>query len=99
MSNVLFVSLGTIDETAPDALKEYAAAAPPILAAAGAKARVRAKLSEQLVGSDAPQTVFVAEFPSAEAARSAFQSEEYKALIPIRDKAFRKLDFFLVEEF
>ena len=99
MSKVLFVSLGTPEPSQVDALQSYATTAPPLLVAAGAQPRFRARRVEQLVGSAAPETLFVAEFPSVEVAKAAFAQPDYQALVPLRDKAFRKLDFFLAEEF
>lgn len=65
----------------------------------GAVPRIKANLVEELVGDGAPQTVFIADFPNAEAVREAFGSDAYQALVPAREKAFKKLNFFLVEEF
>ena len=77
----------------------YGTKAPPLLQAAGAVPKVKAKLAEHLVGSADIGTLFVAEFPSADAARAAFETEEYKSLIPIRDKAFKQLNFMIMEAF
>ena len=96
---VLFVSIGTPDPEQSDALMEYAEKAPPLLVAAGAVPKTRAKLVEQLVGADAPGTLFVAEFPSVEAVKSVFSSDAYTALIPTRDKAFTDLKFLIMEAF
>ena len=96
---ITFVSIGTVDPDQTDALNIYATNAPPILMEAGAVPRIKAKLVEELVGEGAPQTVFIADFPSADAVHKAFASDDYKALIPARDRAFKKLNFFIVEEF
>lgn len=96
---VLFVSIGTPNPDEADALQEYAAKAPPLLMAAGAKPRVKAKLVEQLVGDTPAGTLFVAEFPSADAVRDVFASDAYTALLPVRDKAFKSLNFLIMEDF
>ncbi|MEM9043814.1 MAG: DUF1330 domain-containing protein [Pseudomonadota bacterium] len=96
---VTFVSIGTVDPDQADALSTYATHAPPLLIEAGAVPRMKAKLVEELVGDGAPQTVFIADFPNAEAVHEVFASDAYRALVPARDKAFKKLNFFLVEDF
>jgi len=94
-----FVSVGTPDPNEQDALEEYATKAPPILMEAGAVPKVKAKMVEQLVGDRPAGTLFVAEFPSAEAVKAAFASEAYQALVPARNKAFKELNFFIMEAF
>jgi uncharacterized protein (DUF1330 family) len=96
---VLFVSIGTPDPDQPEALQDYAAKAPPILIEAGAVPKVKARLAEPLIGSQPPGTLFVAEFPSAAAARAVFETDAYKALIPAREKAFKHLNFLIMEAF
>lgn len=96
---VLFVSMGVPNAAEPEALDAYVGQVSPLLSAAGGQPKVRAKLVEQLVGANAPQTLFVAEFPSAEAARAVFESDAYKALIPTRKRAFKNVEFFLVAPF
>lgn len=95
---VLFAALGTPNPDHPKALQDYAAKAPPILEAHGAKPRLRSRLVAPLLGEGAPGTIFVAEFPSEEALRRAFDDPGYKALIPLRDKAFADLRFMILEE-
>ncbi|MEO1398392.1 MAG: DUF1330 domain-containing protein, partial [Pseudomonadota bacterium] len=76
MSNpVIFVSIGTPNPDETEALQEYATKAPPLLMAGGAKPKVKAKLVEQLVGDTSAGTLFVAEFPNADAVRKVFASD------------------------
>ena len=96
---VIFVSLGTPNPDEAEALQEYAAKAPPLLMAAGAKPKVKAKLVEHLVGDTPTGTLFVAEFPSADVVREVFASEAYTALLPVRNKAFKTLNFMIMEDF
>lgn len=95
---VTFVALGTLDPNEPEAFEAYASAAPALLMEAGGKVRCRMKVIESLVGENAPQTVFMVDFDSAETVKNMFASAEYKALIPHREKAFAKLEFFLAED-
>ncbi|MEM0949507.1 MAG: DUF1330 domain-containing protein [Pseudomonadota bacterium] len=96
---VLFVSIGTPNPDAPEALQKYATEAPPLLMAGGAKPKVKAKLVERLVGANSAGTLFVAEFPSAQAVHDVFSSDAYQALVPVRDRAFVELNFMIMETF
>ncbi len=68
-------------------LKAYSAAAGPTVAAHGGTFTVRAAVLENLTG-DADFNGFVLiEFPDADAVRTWYHSDEYQALIPLRDEA------------
>ncbi|MEO1017788.1 MAG: DUF1330 domain-containing protein [Pseudomonadota bacterium] len=97
-TNVTFVALGTLDPNGQEDFEAYASGAPALLMAAGGQVRCRMKVVESLVGDNAPQSVFMIDFDSAETVKKVFDSPEYKALIPHRDKAFSKVDFFLAED-
>lgn len=99
MSKVTLISLGTTNPDAEDEFKIYAENAPKLLLEAGGTPVRRMKVHEQLKGEDGPQTVFMMDFPSAEALKGVFETEEYKALIPHRDKAFSQLTLLIAEEF
>lgn len=99
MSSVIFISLGTPDPDQSEAFDAYVAATPKLLLAAGGVPVKRMKVSETLLGEGGPATIFLMEFPSAEAVKDVLASEEYRALIPNRDKAFKELTFLLAEEF
>lgn len=44
-----------------------------------------------------PHVVFVVEYPSCEVARSVFTNDEYKAIIPLRDVAFKEVKILISE--
>jgi len=58
-----------------------------ILTKAGGNAPRRMKVVENLVGDVTAGAVLMMEFPSAEAAKSALDSDAYKALLPDRAAA------------
>jgi uncharacterized protein (DUF1330 family) len=99
MAGVIFVSLGTPDPDQGEALKTYIEAAPKLLLAAGGVPVKRMKVTETLLGGDGPATVFLMEFPSAEAIKGVLASDDYQQLVPHRDKAFKELTFLLAESF
>ena len=41
--------------------------------------------------------ILVMSFKSKEVIESTFESEEYKALVPFRDKGFKKMDISIVD--
>ena len=96
--NVTFVSLGTLNPDEKAAFDAYVSTAPALLVAAGGQVRSRMRVVESLVGDDPPQTVFMMDFDSADTVKAALNSPEYQALIPHRQKAFAKINFFLAED-
>ncbi len=93
----MLVSLGVVNPDAADDLKAYQTGAGPLLMAAGAKIVGGWKFAHRLVGDRPIDTVFVAEFPNAEAIKAVWASDAYKALVPARDRGFKVLDQFIVE--
>lgn len=99
MSKVVFISLGTPDPEQKDAFNVYVEAAPKLLLAAGGVPVTRVQVTETLLGDSGPATVFLMEFPSAEAIKGVLASQEYQRLVPFRDKAFKELTFLLAKTF
>lgn len=81
----------------PAKYEDYRLAALPLLDKFGAKYVFRAKQAECLEGSWDGRVMAVLEFPSAEAARSFWNSPEYQALKPLKDAA-AEMDVILVPE-
>jgi uncharacterized protein (DUF1330 family) len=54
------------------------------------------KTSEQILGEGGPHSIAVIEFPDAEAIKSAFASEEFKAMAEMRESTFKRLDAMIV---
>jgi len=65
-------------------LQQYGASVPPILAQYGGEVLAKGPL-ESLHGKSNYQTQVVITFPSKEAATQWYHSDEYQALVPIRD--------------
>jgi len=98
MSNpVMLIAIATPDPENPKALEGYSAKGPPQLIASGAVPKFRAKVVDRLVGEGTSSLIFVAEFPSLDQARAAFETKAYKESLPDRDKAFSQLDIMLAE--
>lgn len=54
-------------------------------------------ISETLIGAEKPHLVATIEFPNKTAIHDLFGSDEYKHLLPYREKAFLKVDAFISE--
>ncbi len=85
----------------PDATEEtianYTEKALPLLVAAGAVPLDRFQIKSRIAGETPVHVMFMAEFPDAQSIESVFESDEYKALLPARSKAFEKMDIFITE--
>ncbi|MFT7538811.1 MAG: hypothetical protein ACI9F2_000962 [Lysobacterales bacterium] len=68
----------------------YSSQALPLFKSKGGEIVLRTKVEKVLAGS-VSQILAVMSFPSCEAIEEIFESEEYKKLIPLRDKAFNNL--------
>lgn len=63
--------------------------------ASGGKLLGKYLIHKNLGQGDMPHVVFVVEFPSREHAEKAFTNEAYKAIIPLRDVAFKEVKILL----
>ena len=78
-----------------EAFAEYSEKSVPLFKNAGAKPLAKHKVKETIVGSKKLQVVSIMEFPDIESVKGVFESEAYKELLPLRDKAFVELDVFI----
>ena len=92
---VQIIITGTRRPDSDDDYGTYAAVAGPLMAAAGGTFTGRFGRMADLVGESGPQQVAIMEFPNEVAVRTAFESPEYQAVVPQRDKAFEKLNIIL----
>jgi len=76
----------TVQIKNPEKFKEYASKVPETMSAHGGKMLTRGKLVQPLAGERGHQVEAVFEFPSQAAAQSWYDSEEYQALVAVRDE-------------
>ena len=91
------VLLGTFNEggqTTPE-FKEYSQRSNDNGEANGGKLLGKYIITENLGQGDMPHVVFVVEYPTCEVARSVFTNDEYKAIIPLRDVAFKEVKILI----
>lgn len=55
-------------------------------------------IKENLGQGEKPDVVLVVQYPSYEAAQQTFTSDEYKAIIPLRDIAFKEVKILLTAD-
>jgi uncharacterized protein (DUF1330 family) len=75
-----------VDVTDPDAYREYTAQTPATVAQYGGRWLVRGGAYETLEGEWNPRRIVLIEFPSVEQARAWYESPEYQAILPLRQK-------------
>lgn len=78
-----------LEITDPAAWDEYRRVAGPIMAASGGRFLVGSQKIEPLEGGWQPASISIVEFPSYEAARDFYHSEEYQRTVPLRQRASR----------
>lgn len=75
-------------------VKTYIEKANPLFEALGPSAAKRMKVSE-VINGDGSAIVLVQDFPDKEKLLAMFASDEYKALIPGRSRAFEAIDIWI----
>ncbi len=82
----------------PEALQTYFDVAMPLLQKVGAKVAQKIEVRDPVIGVKASEIVMLVDYPSYDAIDRVFESDEYKAVIPIRDKAFLKYNVCIVND-
>lgn len=93
---VRLLAFVTINEDQPAALASYLAATGPLLEKAGGKIVQRVAIDEVVVGNVLAKTMIVVEYPTRAAVSAVFDSDAYRAIVPLRDKAFRDYHVLIV---
>lgn len=90
---------GTLSEgglNSPE-FKEYSKRSNAHGEAHGGVVLQRYVISENLGQGGKPDFILVVQYPSCEAATTAFSSEEYKAILPLRKVAFKEVKILLTD--
>jgi len=83
--------IAQITVTDPDAYKDYVAAVSPIVAKFGGEYLVRGGPAEHFEGESIGERTVVIRFPSVQAARDWYHSEEYAPVRAMRQRASSSL--------
>ena len=88
---------GTLGEggTSSPEFKEYSKRSNANGEAHGGVVLQKYMVSENLGQGGKPDFVLIVEYPSYEAARNTFSNAEYKAILPLRDIAFKEVKILL----
>lgn len=78
-----------------EALQAYVSASGELFKAAGAKPLNKFKIASQIIGNHSMDLISILEFPNADALAKVFDDEAYKALLPLRELAFTKLEAYV----
>jgi uncharacterized protein (DUF1330 family) len=78
-------------------MSDYLGKVMPLLMSAGGKPVNRFKASKVITGDPGFALIMIMAFPNAEAIETFFAGDEYRPLIPIRDKAFSRIDILIME--
>jgi len=74
-----------------ESVQAYLGGVMPLLMGAGGKVVRRLKTASVVHGRPAGM-VLVMDFPSAAATTTLFESEDYRALVPVRDRGFSEMN-------
>ena len=94
-TTLIVTAMPNPDEMA--SVQEYLQGVMPLLTGAGGRPVKRLKVDEVIHGKPSGM-VLVMDFDSDEAITGLFESEDYAALVPIRDKGFAEMNIQLTHE-
>ena len=80
-----------------ESVQSYLKDVMPILTGVGGKLVKRLKVSDVILGNPSGM-VLVMDFDSDNAITEVFESDAYKALIPVRDKGFAQMNILVAHE-
>jgi uncharacterized protein (DUF1330 family) len=80
-----------------ESVQSYLKGVMPLFTAAGGNLVKRLKVGETIRGN-ASGMVLVMDFDSDKAITELFESDEYAALVPIRDKGFKEMNILMAHE-
>ena len=85
----------SVNPEGKEELKSYSEKSSVIFKEAGAKPVQKLAIDRVLVGEEKPDLMVISEWPSKKVLLDVFESEVYKAIIPLRDAAFLTLEVFI----
>ena len=95
MSEVILITLAQPNPEEQEALMHYLTESLEVGKKYNAEIISRFDVMEHLIGNRPSFIVGVAKLDSAETVKAMFESEEYKVLIPYREKAFKSINLYI----
>jgi uncharacterized protein (DUF1330 family) len=80
-----------------ESVQAYLQGVMPLLIGAGGKLVKRLKIDEVIHGNPTGMAL-VMDFDSADAITKLFQSDDYAALVPVRDRGFAEMNILVTQE-
>lgn len=81
----------------PEGMKEFGAATTPLVEKNGGQFLSRRGSVSQVAGDEPPKSVTIVQFPDLAKAQAYYQSAEFKAAAPLREKAATKFRSYIVD--
>ncbi len=98
MDSTTLIVTSTPNTNEMEQLKKYVQEVMPLLLNLGGTVVKRSKLTDTYYGKQSFVFLLVMDFPSKKALTEMFDSEAYKALIPIRDKGFVDINILYADD-
>jgi uncharacterized protein (DUF1330 family) len=95
MSIVNLIIVAKINPAEKEALGLYLKGVAELYEQVGAQSVHKYKISEASIGEYTPSIVSIMQFSDRKALDKVFESTAYQALIPLRDKAFSKVESYI----
>ena len=92
---LFLIIIGFINMQEQEAFQHYASEMRQQYEAVGATVQERYPIVHSVMGDEKPDFMLVVEFPNEQAFQQLFGSEEYKKLVPYREKAFKDLKVYI----
>ncbi|MCT4557866.1 MAG: DUF1330 domain-containing protein [Pelagimonas sp.] len=86
--SIFVIGCVTVNPAEPDAFQHYLDVTSPLLEKAGARVIQQFSLENALIGEKPAEMIMIVEYPDMAAVDGLFQSPEYQAVIPVRNRAF-----------
>lgn len=97
MDKVNLTIVATINPNGKEELSHYLEKVGNLYKKVKAKPVNKFKITKPLIGDYTPSLISIMEFPTMESLTEVFESDEYKELLPYREKAFSKLEGYISE--
>lgn len=93
---VYVIACLSVNPDANDDYQTYLSVALPLMEKVGGKVTQQFPVGDVVVGDKVAESIMVVEYPNLAAIDALFQSDEYKAIIPVRDRAFSTYNVSIV---
>ena len=95
---IFLIIIGFINPQEQESFNIYSTQINQLYENAGAEVTNRYPIVQTLMGDEKPNFILVVEFPNQTSLHQLFTSEDYKKLVPYREKAFSKINVFISTE-